>query len=157
MAVVTIATLYGCGNATEPARAQSVSLAGRTLSGGTASLTSLRGRAVVVVFWASWCEPCRREQPQLNAAYAKWSVHGVAFLGVDMRDDTKPAVDFQDAMQVPYPSVVDADATIAADYRIPAAPALVFIDRKGKVADSILGGLETMTASDFDGEVRSLT
>jgi thiol-disulfide isomerase/thioredoxin len=153
--VSAAALLSACGP-TNASQTTASTVAGRTLSGSTASLSSLRGHVVVVVFWASWCEPCRAEQPQLNAAYAKWSAHAVAFLGVDMRDDANPAIAFQHEMKVRYPSLVDADAAIAAYYKIPAAPALVFIDPMGKVAERILGGLGTMNAGDFDAEIRSL-
>ena len=152
-----VAALLGsaCGATTTAGTATqsfspSTALAGQTLSGTTVSLSAMRGHPVVVVFWASWCGPCRAEQPRLNAANAKWQSQGVRFLGVDMLDDTATARTFQQQMSVVYPSVVDANANLAAGYLVPAAPALVLLDRSGRVVDRILGGLETMTDSDLD-------
>ena len=134
----------------------SASLSGVTLSGTHVSLSMYRGHPVVLIFWGSWCGPCHDEQPALNQQYGQWSSHGVVFLGVDMRDDGGPARTFQQQEQVRYQSVADPNATIAADFDIPAAPALVFVDGTGRVADTVLGGLGDMSTADFSAEVRSL-
>jgi len=153
--------LGACGSVTTAGTAShsfspTTAVAGHTLSGTAVSLAALRGNPVVLVFWASWCGPCRAEQPRLNAAYAKWQPPGVRFLGVDMLDDDAAARTFQQQTGVAYPSVVDSNASIAAGYLIPAAPALVLVDRGGHVVDRILGGLETMTDSDLDSALGRL-
>jgi thiol-disulfide isomerase/thioredoxin len=111
---------------------------------------------VVLIFWASWCGPCHDEQPVLNTAYTQWSPRGVVFLGVDLRDTTTPALAFQSEFKVPYPSIADTNATLAIDYRIPSAPSLVFLNAQGKVADTVLGALGTMSVADFNAEIRTL-
>jgi thiol-disulfide isomerase/thioredoxin len=129
---------------------------GPTLTGKDVSITSFRGRPVVLIFWASWCGPCHDEQPALNAAYTQWSPRGVVFLGVDLRDTTTPALAFQSEFKVPYPSIADTNATLAIDYRIPSAPSLVFLNAQGKVADVVLGALGTMSVPDFNAELTTL-
>jgi cytochrome c biogenesis protein CcmG/thiol:disulfide interchange protein DsbE len=129
---------------------------GPTLTGKDVSITSFRGHPVVMIFWASWCGPCHDEQPALNSAFAQWSPRGVVFLGVDIRDTTTPALAFQSEFKVPYPSIADTNATLAVDYRIPSAPALVFLTAQGKVADVVLGALGTMSVSDFNAETTKL-
>ena len=146
----------GPANTSSHSFSPTTTVAGKTLTGTTVSLAALHGHPVVMVFWASWCGPCRAEQPQLNAAYTKWQAAGVRFLGVDMLDDDAAARAFQQTMDIAYPSVVDSNANIAAGYLIPAAPALVLIDRGGQVVDRVLGGLETMTSTDFDGALQRL-
>jgi hypothetical protein len=63
---------------------------------------------------------------------------------------------FQSEFKVPYPSIADTNATLAVDYRIPSAPALVFLTAQGKVADVVLGALGTMSVSDFNAEITKL-
>lgn len=150
--------IAGCG-ATRPAATplqQVTASGGPTLTGKDVSITSFRGHPVVLIFWASWCGPCHDEQPGLNTAYAKWSSRGVAFLGIDLRDTTSPALAFQTQYRVPYPSIADTNATLAVEYRIPSAPALVFLTTQGKVADVVLGALGTMSVADFNAEVTTL-
>jgi cytochrome c biogenesis protein CcmG/thiol:disulfide interchange protein DsbE len=129
---------------------------GPTLTGNDVSITSFRGRPVVLIFWASWCGPCHDEQPALNTAYTQWSPRGVVFLGIDLRDTTTPALAFQSEFKVPYPSIADTNATLAIDYRIPSAPSLVFLNAQGKVADVVLGALGTMSVADFNTELTTL-
>ena len=143
------------GTATAPPRSVTAT-GGPTLTGSDASITAFRGHPVVLVFWGSWCGPCREEQPDLNSLHAKWSARGVEFLGVDLRDDTKDALAFQRQFDVPYPSIADTQATLAVDYRIPSAPALVFLTAQGKVADVALGALGTMSVADFNSEITTL-
>jgi thiol-disulfide isomerase/thioredoxin len=148
----------GCSasHATSSPAEQVTASGGPTLTGKVVSITSLRGHPVVLIFWASDCGPCHDEQPALNSAYATWSGRGVAFLGVDLLDTTRPALAFQSAFRVPYPSIADSNGTLAIEYRVPASPALVFLDAQGKVADVVLGGLGTMGASDFNTEITTL-
>jgi thiol-disulfide isomerase/thioredoxin len=148
----------GCGAAhTTSAPSQQVTASGGpTLTGKDVSIASFRGHPVVLIFWASWCGPCHDEQPALNTSYATWLSRGVAFLGIDLRDTTPPALAFQTEFKVPYPSIADTNATLAVDYRIPSAPALVFLNTQGKVADVVLGGLGTMSVAAFNAEITTL-
>jgi cytochrome c biogenesis protein CcmG/thiol:disulfide interchange protein DsbE len=74
----------------------------QNLDGAPASLASLRGRPVVLNFWASWCAPCRQEEQPLKDAAARWSGR-VAFLGVDFRDSPDAARATQERVRYPYP------------------------------------------------------
>ena len=150
--------LAGCGasHARSTPSEQVSASGGPTLTGKTVSITSLRGHTVVLIFWGSWCGPCHDEQPALNTEYATWSARGVAFLGVDLRDTTKPALAFQSALKVPYPSIADTNNILAIDYRVPSPPTLVFLNSQGKVADVVLGGLGTMSVADFNAEITTL-
>lgn len=153
-----ILLIAGCGAAhagSAPPR-QVTATGGPTLTGKDVSITSFRGHPVVLVFWASWCGPCHDEQPALNAAYATWRSQGVAFLGIDIRDTITPALAFQSEFKVPYLSIADTNATLAVDYRIPSAPALVFLNAQGKVADVVLGALGTMSHTEFNTEITTL-
>jgi thiol-disulfide isomerase/thioredoxin len=148
----------GCGTPHSPATAplQVTASGGPTLTGKDVSITSFRGHPVVLIFWASWCGPCHDEQPALNTAYATWSPRGIVFLGIDLRDTTTPALAFEREFKVPYPSIADTNATLGVDYRIPSAPALVFLNTKGTVVDVVLGALGIMSPTDFNVEAAKL-
>jgi thiol-disulfide isomerase/thioredoxin len=155
-AVVLLIVACGATHPTSTPVQQVTASGGPTLSGKDVRLTTFRGHPLVLIIWASWCGPCKDEQPALNAAYAKWSPRGVVFLGVDMRDTTSVALTFQSQNKVPYPSIADTNAVLAYEYRIPSAPALVFLNSQGKVADVVLGALGVMSTADFDTEITTL-
>jgi thiol-disulfide isomerase/thioredoxin len=158
MACAVLVLVTACGGSHPSARVtpKVTASGGPTLTGKEVSITALHGHPVVLVFWGTWCGPCRDEQPALNTMYAKWSPRGVDFLGIDLRDSTKQALAFQSQLGVPYASIADSNATLAFNYRIPSAPALVFLDTRGRVADVVLGALGTMSAADFDAEITRL-
>src|SRR3954451_18403462 len=110
----------------------------RLLGGGRnafkARLAGLRGHAVVVNKWASWCGPCRAECPDFQKASVKYGKR-VAFVGVDGNDNHGDAVKFLKRYPVPYPSYEDSDGRIAQVLNATVAfPTTVFYDRGGKVS-----------------------
>ncbi len=100
---------------------------------GKISLASLRGKVVVVNFWASDCIPCKQEQRMLNAAASHWSSEGVIFLGIDEVDLRGPAKAYMRHYSVKYPSVYDGTGTLAGKFGVTGTPETFFIDRLGRV------------------------
>ena len=157
-ACAAVMLIAGCGgsHAATPATPTVSASGGPTLTGKVVSITGFHGHPVVLIFWGSWCGPCRDEQPQLNSLYAKWSSRGVDFLGVDLRDDNRKALAFQSQLKVPYQSIADSNMTVALNYRIPSAPALVFLDTHGRIADVVLGALGVISVAQCNAEISSL-
>jgi thiol-disulfide isomerase/thioredoxin len=155
LACAALLLVTACGGSQAPAHATAkvTALSGPTLTGKEVSITALHGHPVVLAFWGTWCENCRADQPKLNSLYATWSPRGVDFLGIDLRDDNKAAIAFQSQLTVPYLSIADSNMVIAIHYHIPSAPALVFLDSKGNVAEALLG---SMSVADFDAEITRL-
>jgi cytochrome c biogenesis protein CcmG, thiol:disulfide interchange protein DsbE len=94
-------------------------------------LGQLKGTAVVVNFWASWCGPCRQEGPGL-ARVARDFGDRVQFLGVDLKDRRQEAQIFIRDFGYPYPSVADPQGAIQQSFGFFAQPVTVFIDREGR-------------------------
>lgn len=101
-------------------------------------LGDLRGRPVVLNFWASWCEPCKQEAPDF-ARVARAFSGRVAFLGVDILDGREDALAFVEDYGIPYPSVRDASGTVAEDFEVNGVPETIFIDAEGRVVGKHIG------------------
>ena len=115
-------------------------LAIRSLDGTTVSLSSLRGRPVVLNFWASWCAPCREEGPVLVAAASRYGDR-VAFVGADIQDSEGAARSFDSELGVSYPSGPVTSGS-AASYGVTGPPETFFIDSQGRVTARFTGPLD---------------
>jgi thiol-disulfide isomerase/thioredoxin len=103
------------------------------LRGGAAplSLEQLRGQVVMVNFWASWCEPCRKEFPLLDQIYKKYKAAGFTLIGINVEPDAKDAEGFIAKTPVTFPIVFDKDSAVSQRYRVSGMPTTVLVDRKG--------------------------
>jgi cytochrome c biogenesis protein CcmG/thiol:disulfide interchange protein DsbE len=97
------------------------------------SLADMRGKIVVLNFWASWCTPCRMEADLLENAWQKYRDQGVIFLGVAYADAEPKSFAFLDEFDISYPNAPDLRSAISADYEITGVPETFFIDREGTI------------------------
>lgn len=111
----------------------------RTVQGSVVpSLRQLRGRVVVLEFWASWCVACRAMTETLNRWHEDLGVLGVSVLGVTM-DPYEEAVRATEFLQLRYPTFSDEDGEVTRDYRAMSLPTLFVIDKTGVVRDVMVG------------------
>jgi thiol-disulfide isomerase/thioredoxin len=106
------------------------------------SLEDLRGRVVVLNFWASWCGPCRAEQPDLNEAHDLLPADEVAFLGVNIEDTAPSALAHEREFAIPYPSLFDPANEFASRFQgigPRTIPSTFFLDADGRVAARVFG------------------
>ena len=125
------------------ARGESVVLSGGSLTDTRLDIADLRGDAVVINVWGSWCAPCREEAPVLSRLSREYADSGVSFLGVDVKDNRAAALAFEDEFDIAYPSIEDRDgrALLALSSYVPAqaVPVTLVLDRDGRVAGRIIG------------------
>lgn len=121
---------------------------GTTVDGNQASLGGLRGRWVVVNFFATWCVPCRQEHPELIRFSETHQAAGdAAVLGVIYSDNTQAVKEFRDSEGGAWSMVVDPKGRIALDYGVAGVPESFLISPEGQVVAKLLGGVR---AGDLD-------
>lgn len=96
-------------------------------------LQELRGKGVVLNFWASWCKPCEEEAAALEAAWRKYRDSGIVFIGVDYLDQEPAAVRYLEKFGVSYPNGPDLASRISKRYTIRGVPETFFIDPQGRI------------------------
>lgn len=101
------------------------------------SLASLRGEPALINFWASWCEPCRQEAPEL--ARFQRSLRGARLVGVDYTDREGPGHDFVHEYGWSFPILDDPDGIYGARYDLPGLPTTVVLDAKGRIVETLRG------------------
>jgi thiol-disulfide isomerase/thioredoxin len=112
----------------------------KTLDGKEVSLSSLKGKAVMVNFWATWCEPCKIEMPWLVDLQEKYRKDGFEILGVAMDDSSQKEIsDFARKMKVNYTVVIGSEKVADLYGGLDGLPTNFFLDRNGKVIDSFKG------------------
>lgn len=113
----------------------------------TLSPRDLRGHPVVLNFWASWCIPCKREAPRLNAAAAAYEGR-VVFLGVDVYDFTTDALRFLRRHRVTYVSVRARGSDTYVDYGLTGLPETYFLDARGRTVAHTIGEITSSGLED---------
>jgi thiol-disulfide isomerase/thioredoxin len=112
-------------------------LDGEWLNGGPLNGDAFRDKVVLVNFWATWCGPCRKEQPALQRLSEEYDGRA-QFVGVNFRDDGAAAREYIREFGVTYPSVVD-DGPLAHEFSVPYLPATILVDPSGEMRYLLLG------------------
>ncbi|MGC8779257.1 MAG: TlpA family protein disulfide reductase [Anaerolineae bacterium] len=103
------------------------------VAGDTLSLADLKGKGVVLNFWASWCGPCEEEAAALEAAWRQYKDQGIVFVGVDYLDQDPAAKRYLQKFNITYPNGPDLASKISKRYTIRGVPETFFIDPQGKI------------------------
>jgi cytochrome c biogenesis protein CcmG, thiol:disulfide interchange protein DsbE len=97
------------------------------------------GKVVVLDFWASWCVPCRRSFPWLNAMHDKYAEQGLVIVGVNLDMERSDAAKFLEEYPAEFAIVYDADKQLARQYDVVAMPSSYIIGRDGQIAARHMG------------------
>lgn len=117
------------------------------LDGGRAELDGLRGRPVIINFWASWCAPCRVEMPDLISAWREHNGKGLQILAVNLTDQErrKDVTRFVTEFGLPFPVLLDTRGKVRELYALVSLPTTVFLDSAG-IVRSVQSGPLTQNA-----------
>ena len=113
-----------------------------TLSGETIRLSDLRGQAVLVNLWATWCPPCRAEMQTIETVYNDYKEQGFTVLAVNMtyQDDPAAVMPFVDEQALTFPILLDRTSEMASGYQLKSLPSSYFIGRDGIISEVVIGG-----------------
>ncbi len=136
--IVAVAAVFGVmlarQNQTQPESGAAPNFSLTTFDGTTYNLADLRGKVIVLNFWASWCGPCRVEAPDLQTTWEKYRDRDVLFLGVAYTDTETGAKAFIAEYSQTYPNGMDLGTRISEAYNIQGVPETFVIDQQGNVA-----------------------
>jgi len=142
----------GCSNGAESSVVRVGELApdfqAQNLDGQTISLSSLRGKPVLLNFWATWCPPCREEMPYLQQIYEEWSGKGLIVLAINTDESPSKVRGFLESHGFSFPVLLDADLLVALRYNVVRynklyIPTTFFIDRDGIVRKKVIGAFRS--------------
>ncbi len=136
---VTLAAVLVCASASR-AIDPGEGLAIQRLDGRPFSLDSLKGKVVVLDFWASWCVPCRTSFPFLESLQKKYAAQGLSVVGLTLEEDEEAIGNFLDSVAVDFAIVRDPSGKAGEAFGVVAMPTTFLLDREGRVVARFEGG-----------------
>lgn len=125
---------------------------------GGIALKLLRGRGVVLNFWASWCKPCKAEARVLEREWLRYRSRGVIFVGIDYHDLSSEALKFIAAHGLTFPMLKDGSGNVTASYGISQVPETYVLDATGKIVAHFAGPVTDSTfAAKFAAALREIS
>ncbi|MEW6083872.1 MAG: TlpA disulfide reductase family protein [Chloroflexota bacterium] len=113
-----------------------------TTTGETIRLSDLRGQALLVNLWATWCPPCRAEMPAIEKVYQEYKDQGFIVLAINMtyQDDPTDVVPFVQEHELTFPILLDTTGAVARAYQLRSLPSSFFITPDGIINEVVIGG-----------------
>jgi thiol-disulfide isomerase/thioredoxin len=125
-----------------------------TLDGRTFNLVALRGKPVIVNYWATWCLPCRAELPAFEEVHKAHRDDGLVIVGVDLAEPPDVVSKYVAEIGLTFPIALDEDGEVSELYRVEALPTTFFVGRDGNIRDMAIGG--PMTKAAIESKVADL-
>ena len=120
----------------------------KTLDGESISLSSFRGKPLMMNFFASWCDPCREEMPLINELAAKAGKNGFSVLAIAVEDSRAAVMQYAKESNLIFSIALDLNSAVKRAYRIFGPPATFFIDSNGTIRDVVIGPVMPERARD---------
>ena len=112
------------------------------LAGEQVRLSDLRGRPVMINFWAAWCGFCRIELPEMQEVYESYRDQGFTILAVDVQDERAEVQSFVEELGLTFPVLLDSRGEVSRSYRIRGLPTSYFVDQDGVIIGRELGPVD---------------
>lgn len=112
---------------------------GRTEDSQTLSLAMLRGKVVLLNFWASWCQECRAEMPMFERLHREFKARGLNVVGINVREDPKAVREYSKTLGLTFPLVLDPKGEINAAYGVIGLPTTFLFGRDGRAVALAIG------------------
>ncbi len=107
------------------------------------NLMDYQGKVVLLTFWATWCEPCKKEMPEIEAAYERHKDQGFVVLAINFGETPDPARSFAHHGRLTFPILLDPSVKVASRYGVVSLPVSFFIDSNGIIRERVFGGTLT--------------
>ena len=120
---------------------------------GTVSLAGLRGKVVLVDFWASWCGPCRQSFPWLASMHERYSAQGLVIVAVNLDRNREAAQAFLEELHPPFAVAFDPNGKTAEAFRVEAMPSTFIVNRSGTIV-RVHEGFEQAKARAFEDQIK---
>jgi len=117
----------------------------QNLNGQAVSLNNLRGKSVLINFWATWCPPCRGEMPYIQEIYEEWSDKELVLLAINIGESSSKAREFMQNHNLSFTVLLDTKQAIAQKYNITGIPTTFFIDKDGIIQGKVIGAFQNKT------------
>lgn len=120
------------------------------LNGEIISIGDLKGKYVFLNFWATWCPPCQREMPSMEALYAKFKKKNFALLAISVREEPKTVQKYMDTHKYAFPIALDPDGAVSSLFVGRGIPTTYILDPQGRAIAGLVGGREWNTKDVYD-------
>jgi len=117
----------------------------QNLDGQAVSLGNLRGKPVLINFWATWCGPCRSEMPYIQEIYEEWSDKGLVLLAINIGESSSKVEEFRQSYNLSFTVLLDTKQNVAQKYNIQYIPTTFFVDKDGIIQDKVIGPFQNKT------------
>lgn len=141
----------GSGKPEEGSKVPAIDLLG--LDGLGHTLDEYKGKAIVLNFWGSWCTPCVKEMPALQAQWEKWKDKDVVVVGINVGEDQMTVENFVKQVDIDFPILMDTGRDAVRSYGISPLPTTFFINAKGKIDSIHIGQLDLDSLDDQIGKL----
>jgi cytochrome c biogenesis protein CcmG/thiol:disulfide interchange protein DsbE len=119
---------------------------GATVDGRRLSLVSLRGKVILLNFWASWCQECRPEMPMFERLHREFAAQGLSVVGINAREETEAIRGYAKELRLTFPLVLDPKGEINAAYGVIGLPATFLVGRDGRAVARAVGPRDWQSA-----------